>query len=173
MTNSLSQKIHGILLPATTPFTGTGKIDFNGLRLNLSRWCTTGITGIVFLGSTGERVHLNEREYRQVIEAGRAEISSEFACIVGAGQQSTVGTIDEVSTAVQSGADAVLVITPHFYRSAITQQTLLNYYTAVADAAKVPVLLYSMSEFSLTSIEHWKRSVGLIHSSYLFRKLLI
>ena len=56
-----------------------------------------------------------------MIEAGREEISSEFACIVGAGQQSTVGTIDEVSVAVEAGADAVLVITPHFYRSAITQ----------------------------------------------------
>jgi len=153
LTKTLSQNLHGILLPAITPFTGTGKIDFNGLRLNLSRWCTTGITGIVFLGSTGERVHLSEREYRQVIEAGRAELSSEFACIVGAGQQSTVGTIDEVSIAVQAGADAVLVITPHFYRSAITQQTLLNYYTAVADAAKVPVLLYSMPALTGIKIE--------------------
>jgi len=96
---------------------------------------------------------LSEREYRQVIEAGRAELSSEFACIVGAGQQSTVGTIDEVSIAVQAGADAVLVITPHFYRSAITQQTLLNYYTAVADAAKVPVLLYSMPALTGIKIE--------------------
>ena len=153
MTNSLSQNLHGILLPATTPFTGPGNIDFNGLRLNLSRWCTTGISGIVFLGSTGERVHLSEREYRQVIEAGCEEISSEVACIVGAGQQSTVGTIDEVSVAVEAGADAVLVITPHFYRSAITQQTLLDYYTAIADAAKVPVLLYSMPALTGIKIE--------------------
>jgi dihydrodipicolinate synthase/N-acetylneuraminate lyase len=45
------------------------------------------------------------------------------------------------------------VITPHFYRSAITQQTLLNYYTAVADAAKVPVLLYSMPALTGIKIE--------------------
>jgi 4-hydroxy-2-oxoglutarate aldolase len=153
LTNTLSKNLHGILLPATTPFTEAGDIDFNSLRLNLSRWCATGITGIVFLGSTGERVHLNEREYRQVIETGRAEISAEFACIVGAGQQSTVGTIDEVSVAVQAGADAVLVITPHFYRSAITQETLVNYYTAVADAAKVPMLLYSMPALTGIKIE--------------------
>ncbi len=76
-----------------------------------------------------------------------------LAFIVGAGQQSTLGTINEIKRAAQAGADAVLVITPYFYRSAITQETLVSYYTAVADEAPVPVLLYSMPPLTGIKIE--------------------
>jgi 4-hydroxy-2-oxoglutarate aldolase len=96
-------------------------------------------------------VHLDEREYLEVIEVSRAATDS--VLIVGAGQQSTVGTIKEIKNAARSGADAVLVITPYFYRTAITQDTLINYYKAVADEAPVPVLLYSMPPLTGIKIE--------------------
>jgi dihydrodipicolinate synthase/N-acetylneuraminate lyase len=105
----------------------------------------------VFLGSTGERVHLDESEYLRVIEYAREHVSPDRAFIVGAGQQSTVGTIREIAKAANAGADAVLVITPNYYRSAITQDALITYYKAVADAASVPVVLYSMP--ALTGIK--------------------
>jgi len=105
------------------------------------------------LGSTGERVHLDEREYLEVIETTRAVVPDSMAFIVGAGQQSTAGTIKEVERAAAAGADAVLVITPHFYRSAISQEALINYYNSVADAAPVPLLLYSMPALTGIKIE--------------------
>jgi 4-hydroxy-2-oxoglutarate aldolase len=64
--------------------------------------------------------------------------------IVGAGQQSTLKTISEIKLAADAGVDAVLVLTPYYYRPAITQQVLLDYYRAVADASPVEVILYSM-----------------------------
>ena len=137
-----------MLLPITTPFDSTGDTDLQSLRANIGLWNGTGISGYVILGSTGERVNLDEREYIAVIEASRVEVATGkggLAFIVGAGQQSTRATIDEikrVSSAVP--VDAFLVITPHFYRTAITQEALYKYYSAVADAAPVPVLLYSM-----------------------------
>ena len=109
--------------------------------------------GFVVLGSTGERVHLDEREYLEVIEISRAAATSDSVFIVGAGQQSTAGTIKEVKSAARAGADAVLVITPFFYRTAITQDTLVSFYTAVADEAPVPVLLYSMPPLTGIKIE--------------------
>ena len=75
------------------------------------------------LGSTGERVNLDEREYLQVIETARAAVPETMTFIVGAGQQSTRGTIAEIERAAKAGAEAVLVITPHYYRPAITQQS--------------------------------------------------
>src|SRR5689334_7637195 len=105
------------------------------------------------LGSTGERVHLDEREYLHVIQTSRAAVPSDFAFVVGAGQQSTTGTINEIRKAANAGADAVLVITPHYYRSAINQETLASYYTAVADASPIPVLLYSMPALTGIKIE--------------------
>ena len=152
------QNLRGILLPTTTPFDQSGEIDFSSLRVNLDKWSQTGISGFVLLGSTGERVHLTEREYLQTIETARAATSTNLAFIVGAGQQSTLGTISEIKNAAHAGADAVLVITPHFYRTVITQETLVSYYTAVADEAPVPVLLYSMPP--LTGIKIEPETVG-------------
>jgi 4-hydroxy-2-oxoglutarate aldolase len=146
-------KLKGILLPTTTPFGPGGEIDFTSFRFNLDKWSKTGITGFVLLGSTGERVHLDEREYLQTIETARAATSNDLGFIVGAGQQGTRGTINEIKNAARAGADAVLVITPHFYRTVITQDTLVSYYLAVADEAPVPVMLYSMPPLTGIRIE--------------------
>lgn len=149
---ALEQNLRGILLPIATPF-HADVVNHAALRSNLDRWVTTGISGYVVLGSTGERVHLDEREYLEVIETTRAAVPGSMAFIVGAGQQSTVGTIKEITRAAAAGADAVLVITPHFYRSAITQDILINYYRSVAEEAPVPVLLYSMPPLTGIKIE--------------------
>lgn len=145
-------KLRGLLLPITTPFRAE-LVDHAAQRSNIDGWSTSGIKGFVVLGSTGERVHLDEREYLDVIETTRAAVSSVLAFIAGAGQQSVAGTNKEIRTAAEHGADAVLVITPHYYRAAITQDTLVSYYTAVADASPVPVLLYSMPALTGIKIE--------------------
>lgn len=143
--------LKGILLPTTTPFDSNGQISTRDITSNIKAWSTRGVIGFVVLGSTGERVHLDEREYLEVIEVSRA--ASDSVLIAGAGQQSTINTIKEINSAARAGAQAVLVITPYFYRPAITQETLVNYYTAVADAAPVPVLLYSMPPLTGIKIE--------------------
>ena len=144
--------LRGILLPITTPFKSE-LVDHAALRSNIDHWSTTGITGYVILGSTGERVHLDEREYVEVIETTRAATPDGLAFIVGAGQHSVTGTINEIERAAAASADAVLVITPHYYRAAMTQEVLVNFYNAVADASPVPVLLYSMPALTGIKIE--------------------
>ena len=144
---------HGILLPVTTPFAADEELDRRGLVENLEKWNTTGITGYVILGSTGERVNLDEREYVEVIETARQAVPKEFAFIAGAGQQSTRGTIREIEVAARAGAEAVLVITPHYYRAAISQAELVSHYTAVADASSIPIILYSMPDLTGIKIE--------------------
>lgn len=105
------------------------------------------------LGSTGERVHLDERECLQVIEVARAAVPDGLVFIVGAGQQSTRGTISEIQLAAAAGAEGVLVLTPFFYRAAITQAALIDHYTAIADVSQVPVILYSMPALTGITIE--------------------
>ena len=151
--SALSNQLRGVLLPITTPFDFAQKIDLQAARANLHSWSQTAISGFVVLGSTGERVHLDEREYIEIIESARREVSDELAFIVGAGQQSTIGTINEIKRAAEGGADAVLVITPNFYRSAITQETLIKHYSEIADASPVPVILYSMPVLTGIKIE--------------------
>jgi 4-hydroxy-2-oxoglutarate aldolase len=144
----LTGKLRGIILPFPTPFETSGHAHLSAIRSNIAQWNKTGVEGYVVLGSTGERVHLDEREFVEVIVAARESVTEKSAFIVGAGQQSTRATIDEVRRVAHAGADAVLVITPHFYRAEMTQNALVNHYLAVADASPVPVLLYSVPQFT-------------------------
>jgi 4-hydroxy-2-oxoglutarate aldolase len=152
-----SKDLRGVLLPVPTPFDSTGDVDLQALRANIVRWSGTGISGYVLLGSTGERVHLDEREYLQVIAATREEVATgtdRLAFIVGAGQQSTRGTINEIKrVAAAVDVDAFLVITPHFYRPSITQEALIEHYQSVADESPAPVILYSMPALTGIKIE--------------------
>ncbi len=145
--------LSGILLPVTTPFTLGEDFDAQGLVNNLTKWNGRGVSGYVVLGSTGERVNLDEREYLQVIDTARQAVPQTLSFIVGAGQQSTRATIDEIKRAALAGAEAALVITPHFYRSAITQDALVKHYSAVADASSIPIVLYSMPDLTGIKIE--------------------
>src|SRR5438132_361617 len=149
MANNLS----GILLPITTPFTAGEDFDAEALAGNLTKWNDTGVIGYVVLGSTGERVNLDEREYVQVIETARKAVPETFSFIGGAGQQSTRNTIKEIERAATAGAEAALVITPSFYRSAITQDALVTHYRVVADGSSIPIILYSMPDLTGIKIE--------------------
>jgi 4-hydroxy-2-oxoglutarate aldolase len=153
LAGSAAENLRGLLLPITTPFTSSEEIDSRGLQANIRAWNTSGVLGYVVLGSTGERVNLEERECQQVIEIARAEVPRELGFIVGAGQESRRGTINEIKRAAAAGADAVLVITPHFYRAAISQAALVDHYLATAEASPVPVLLYSMPDLTGVRIE--------------------
>ncbi|MGH9930462.1 MAG: dihydrodipicolinate synthase family protein [Pyrinomonadaceae bacterium] len=150
------EDLRGVLLPIPTPFDSAGEVDLSALRSNMAKWNATGIRGYVMLGSTGERVHLNEREYLEVIEAARAEVAARagLTFIVGAGQQSTRGTINEIKrVAAAVSVDGFLVITPHFYRPSITQQALIAHYESVAGESSAPLILYSMPALTGIRIE--------------------
>src|SRR5947199_6087585 len=142
----MSQRLHGVLLPFTTPFGADGEVDASALGENVARWNETGVAGYVALGSTGERVHLDERERALIVESARACVPRELAFVVGVGEQSTRLAILEARRACEAGADAVLALTPHFYRGALTQDALAEHFAAVADEAGVPVILYNIPQ---------------------------
>jgi 4-hydroxy-2-oxoglutarate aldolase len=139
-------RLRGILLPATTPFDERGLVDTRALNANIERWNETGASGYVILGSTGERVHLDEREVSEVVEAARASVPSHLAFVVGVGGHGTRGSILEARRAAEAGADAVLVITPHFYRGQMTPAALATHYETIADASAVPLVLYNIPQ---------------------------
>ncbi|HYO98955.1 MAG TPA: dihydrodipicolinate synthase family protein [Pyrinomonadaceae bacterium] len=141
-----ARNLRGILLPATTPFDADGLVDSRALGRNIERWNRTGIGGYVILGSTGERVHLDEREVLEVIRTARASVPKASAFVVGVGQQGTRASVAEALRAGAEGADAVLVITPAFYRAAMTPAALAAHYETIADASTVPVVLYNIPQ---------------------------
>lgn len=143
---ALQEKLRGVLLPFTTPFGAGGEVDAAALGANIERWNETGIKGYVALGSTGERAHLDERERLEVVESARAAVPRRMAFVVGVGEQGTRATIAEARRAAGAGADALLVLTPHFYRAAMSPEALAEHFGAVADASPVPVILYNIPQ---------------------------
>jgi 4-hydroxy-2-oxoglutarate aldolase len=139
-------KLRGILIPFTTPFGDDGEVDARALGANISKWNGSGITGYVALGSTGERAHLEERERAAVVEAAREAVPGTLAFVVGVGAHGTRATVAEARRAAGAGADALLVLPPHFYRGAMTPDALAAHFERVADDSHVPVILYNIPQ---------------------------
>ena len=137
--------LRGVFAPIPTPFDRDGRIDLSRLGAACARWSAGPLDGIVVLGSTGEAPLLDEAESDQVIAFARERWPAGRPFIAGAGRESTRAAIDAVRRAANLGADAVLVRTPGFYKSQMTTEAFVRHYTAVADAAPVPVLLYNFT----------------------------
>jgi 4-hydroxy-2-oxoglutarate aldolase len=136
--------LSGIYPPAITPFKN-GELDVAGLAHNTKRWMQTGLRGVLALGSNGEAAFLDEDEAERVVETMREHTPREKILLVGTGRQSTRATIAATRRAAKAGADAVLVLTPFYFKSQMTQEALADHYRAVADASPVPVLLYNFT----------------------------
>ncbi len=108
----------------------------------------TRLAGIVVLGSNGEAPLLDDAESDAVIETARAHVPRDRTLIAGVGRESTAATSAAAKRAGRMGADVVLVRTPSFYKNVMTTDAFVRYYTAVADASPVPVLLYNVSIFT-------------------------
>jgi 4-hydroxy-2-oxoglutarate aldolase len=134
----------GVMPPIPTPFDETGQVDLDALQSNISRWNETGLTGYVVLGSNGESPLLDADEGAAIIRAVRQAMAPGMALIAGAGRESTRSTIEACRRATDAGAEAVLVVTPWFYKRSMTGDALRHHFEAVAEASPVPVLLYNV-----------------------------
>jgi len=122
-----------------TPFTEHG-IDYPALSRLLDFQLEGGTDAIIVCGTTGEAAAMSYEERRRVIEFTVRHVDGRVPVIAGTGSNNTENAIVLSSDAVQAGADALLVVTP-FYNKA-TQRGLIQHYTAIADAAAKPVILY-------------------------------
>jgi 4-hydroxy-2-oxoglutarate aldolase len=154
MTNRMSNvNLNGILPPVTTPFNERGDVDLGALSSNIARYNETGLRGYVPLGSNGEAVHLTPDERRQVIETVKRAATSEHTIVAGVNEFSTRATIEASRAAADYGADAVLVITPYFYKGSMTQERLFRHFSDVADQSPLPVLIYNVPQNTGVVIE--------------------
>jgi 4-hydroxy-2-oxoglutarate aldolase len=134
----------GVFPPIATPFDERGQVDLGALRANVARWNETGLAGYVALGSNGEAPLLDAEESVAVIRAVREAMAPGMVLIAGAGRETTRGSQMACQAAAAAGADAVLVVTPWYYKGAMTGDVLRQHFEAVADASPVPVLLYNV-----------------------------
>jgi len=135
----------GVLAPIPTPFDEQDRVDTARLKTALQKWMATSLDGVVVLGSNGEAALMDDFESDQAIVAARDVVPSSRRFIVGTGRESTQAAIRASKRAAEHGADAVLVRTPGFFKTQMTNDAFVRHYTAVADASPVPVLLYNFT----------------------------
>ena len=135
----------GVLAPIPTPFDEHDRVDTARLKTALQKWMATSLDGVVVLGSNGEAALMDDFESDQAIVAARDVVPSSRRFIVGTGRESTQAAVRASKRAAEHGADAVLVRTPGFFKSQMTNDAFVRHYTAVADASPVPVLLYNFT----------------------------
>jgi len=140
--------LSGVFPPLTTPFAADGSVDLKALAANIQKYNQSKLAGYVVVGSTGESVYLREAEKLQVFEAARAAAAPGKILIAGTGCESTAETLELTRRAAGLGYGAALVRTPAYFKSQMTEAALERHYRAVADASPIPVLVYSVPQFT-------------------------
>jgi 4-hydroxy-2-oxoglutarate aldolase len=140
--------LKGIFPPVVTPFSRRGDVDEGCFRENLRRLSGIGLSGILVAGSTGEAPLLTERERLRLVEVARDVVRPPEILIVGTGLESTAATLRLSREAVARGADAVLVVTPNYYKPRMDSDSLAAHYRAVAGGVSRPVIVYSIPQFT-------------------------
>jgi 4-hydroxy-2-oxoglutarate aldolase len=142
-------KLHGIFAPVVTPFVkGSEDLDLDGFARNVQSHIAEGLAGIVVAGSTGEAALLGEAERNALVATAREHTPSDRLVIAGCGGESTRITVARTKGAKDSGANAVLVVAPHYYSNAMTEELLRAHYLRVADESPLPVILYNIPKYA-------------------------
>ncbi|MBS3945725.1 MAG: dihydrodipicolinate synthase family protein [Melioribacter sp.] len=146
------KQLKGIMPPITTPFVN-GELAADKLEFNINRWNKTGLTGYVVMGSNGESVFLTRDEKLKLVEITKKSASPDKLIIAGTGSDSIKETISLSNESAERGADFALILTPSFYKSEMKHNAFIKYFTAVADAVKIPVIIYNVPKFTGVDIE--------------------
>ncbi|CAN7630415.1 4-hydroxy-tetrahydrodipicolinate synthase [Paenibacillus sp. LjRoot153] len=132
----------GIIPAMITPFDDNQNINESALRLFVRRFITANVHGLFCLGTNGEFFTLTMEEKLRVAEIVIEEAQGRVPIYVGAGCVGTQETAQLAARLEQMGADALSIITPYFLT--FTQQELIGHFRTVAEATKLPILLYNI-----------------------------
>ncbi|MGC8839255.1 MAG: dihydrodipicolinate synthase family protein, partial [Anaerolineae bacterium] len=153
MTAEATLSLRGVFPPIPTPFDARGEVASGALRENLARWNQYGLAGYVVLGSNGEAVYLDWEEKLQVLRIVREAAAPGKLVIAGVDCESTREAIRLVQAAADAGADAALVVTPHYYTNRMSSESLVRHYHAVAEASPIPILIYNVPPYTHLDID--------------------
>jgi 4-hydroxy-tetrahydrodipicolinate synthase len=130
-------------MPAlVTPFTTEGAVDEQAFTDHVEWQITEGSSGLIPVGTTGESPTLTHAEHNRVVELCIEAAAGRVPVIAGAGSNNTRESIELAVHAEKAGADAILVVTPYYNRP--TQKGLFAHFSAVADATKLPIIIYNI-----------------------------
>ena len=140
--------IPGIYSPTMTFFDpDTEELDIPTIKRHAVRLAKAGLAGLVTMGSNGEAVHLSRVERTAVTSATRSALDeagfTHVPVICGATEQSVRGTLELCQEGAEAGASYALLVPPSYYRAAMDETRLEEYFSGVADKSPIPLILYN------------------------------
>ncbi|RYP09889.1 hypothetical protein DL764_001023 [Monosporascus ibericus] len=145
----------GIHVPVPTFFVGKHAATYNEIAAPLDvetqikhslYLARAGIKGLVILGSTGEAIHLTNKERFEVLSGVRQAFKTEgfkdYPIIAGTATQNIEETVQQLKEAKEAGAQWGLVLVPGYFAGASTQEGIIKWFTAVADQSPIPIMIY-------------------------------
>lgn len=140
----------GIATALITPTDENG-VNYDQLGHLIDWQIQEGIDGLVICGTTGESSTLTDDEHRKVIDYSVQRAAGRVPIIAGTGSNETDYALELTKSACDSGADAVLVVTPYYNKA--TQKGLIQMYHKIADTSTKPVILYNVPSRTGVNIE--------------------
>ena len=131
----------GMATAIVTPMTKTD-IDYEALGRFIEFQIENGINAIVVMGTTGENATIEYCDQKEVIRFTVEKVAGRVPVIAGTGTNKTDHVLSNTRNACEVGVDAVLVVTPYYNKA--TQNGLYQFFTTIADASSVPVILYNV-----------------------------
>jgi 4-hydroxy-2-oxoglutarate aldolase len=145
--------LSGVFPALTTPYAADGSVSGQDIKHNIGKYNATGIAGYVANGSTGESVLLSRKEVETVLIAVKESAAPGKLLIAGTGAESTAETIERTKRAAELGYHVALVKTPYYYKPLYKPEVYIAHFRRVADASPIPVMLYSVPQFTGIALE--------------------
>lgn len=125
-----------------TPMNADGSVNFEKYREIIDWQIENGTDAIITCGTTGESSTLTAEEHIAVMKAAVEQTAGRVPVIAGTGSNDTAFGIELSVEAREIGCDALLLVTPYYNKA--SQKGLISHYNAIADAAKLPTILYNV-----------------------------
>jgi|SRR5580658_10035798 4-hydroxy-2-oxoglutarate aldolase len=145
--------LSGVFPALTTPFSADGSVSIEDVKQNITKYNATGLAGYVAIGSTGESVLLSRKEADTILVAVKEAAAPGMRLIAGTGAESTAETIERTKRAAELGYQFALVKTPYYYKPLYKPEVFIAHFRRVADASPIPVILYSVPQFTGVALE--------------------
>lgn len=125
----------------------TEDLDIETCRKHAVRLCQAGLQGLIVMGSNGEAVHLSQAEKVLLTRETRAALDEagfeHIPVIVGASENSIRGTVELCEVLAKAGGEYTLLVCPSYYRYAMDEEAIEEYFVGVADKSPIPIILYN------------------------------
>ncbi len=136
------ERLRGCGTALVTPFLKDESIDEEALRRLVEAQIAGGVHFLVACGTTGESVTMTDDEQCRVVQIAVEIAAGRVPVVAGAGGYNTREVIHKIALFADVKADAILSVTPYYNKP--TQAGLYEHFRAIAEASKLPVILYNV-----------------------------